>query len=221
MSEQRLEDQSGVVRWVGRILGLPAGLPTGWTEDASSPANVSSNGGGLSLGAGTLGADDGAGSLAAVGSAGVTAVGPGGLSTRLVPSEGVKSQPPAGVPAFSAFGAAGATVALDAGGLLASNVHDPAGAQDAATKAYTDAAAALKAPLASPVFTGDPHAPLAAFGDKSASIATTAFVAAILTDANGPPGAGFVSALYYDHTAVTGGLYAWDGAAYVKVSPVA
>ena len=42
------------------------------------------------------------------------------------------------------------------------------------------------APLASPVFTGDPQAPTPAPGDSDASIATTAFVAVAV--ANAPPG---------------------------------
>jgi hypothetical protein len=47
---------------------------------------------------------------------------------------------------------------------------------DAAVKVYVDNADALKAPLASPVFTGDPRAPTPAAGDNDTSIATTAFV---------------------------------------------
>ena len=41
-----------------------------------------------------------------------------------------------------------------------------------------DSAIALKAPIASPTFTGDPKAPTPAAGDNDTSIATTAFVAA-------------------------------------------
>jgi hypothetical protein len=40
--------------------------------------------------------------------------------------------------------------------------------------------------------------------------------AALVTDAAAPPVA-YVTPLVFDHTAVTGGLYAWDGAAYVQV----
>lgn len=48
-------DQAGHVRLVGQLETAEAvGLPTGWTEDASDPANVSSNDGGLDLGAGVL-----------------------------------------------------------------------------------------------------------------------------------------------------------------------
>jgi hypothetical protein len=46
--------------------------------------------------------------------------------------------------------------------------------QSAVTNLVSDLA--LKAPMASPTFTGDPLAPTAAFGDNDTSIATTAFV---------------------------------------------
>lgn len=51
---------------------------------------------------------------------------------------------------------------------------DPTTALQAATKQYVD----LKAPLASPIFTGDPQAPTPATADNDTSIATTAFVKA-------------------------------------------
>jgi hypothetical protein len=38
----------------------------------------------------------------------------------------------------------------------------------------------------------------------------------IITDAAAPPVA-YVTPLVFDHTAVTGGLYAWDGQQYVQV----
>ena len=38
----------------------------------------------------------------------------------------------------------------------------------------------------------------------------------IITDVAAPPVA-YVTPLVFDHTAVTGGLYAWSGAAYVQV----
>lgn len=48
-------DQAGHIRLVGQLQTTEAiGLPTGWTEDASDPANVSSNDGDLDLGAGEL-----------------------------------------------------------------------------------------------------------------------------------------------------------------------
>jgi hypothetical protein len=45
-----------------------------------------------------------------------------------------------------------------------------------ALKSYVDTQDALKAPLASPVFTGNPTAPTATVGDNDTSVATTAFV---------------------------------------------
>jgi hypothetical protein len=51
---------------------------------------------------------------------------------------------------------------------------DPTTALQAATKQYVD----TRAPLASPVFTGDPQAPTPATADNDTSIATTAFVKA-------------------------------------------
>lgn len=50
------------------------------------------------------------------------------------------------------------------------------GLTDVYTKGQVDTALALKAPLASPVFTGDPKAPTPAVTDNDTSIATTAFV---------------------------------------------
>jgi hypothetical protein len=35
----------------------------------------------------------------------------------------------------------------------------------------------------------------------------------------GAPPSGFVTPFVFDNTASTGGLYAWDGAAYVQVGP--
>lgn len=53
----------------------------------------------------------------------------------------------------------------------------------AVTPASLAPALALKAPLASPAFTGNPTAPTASPGDNDTSIATTAFVAAAITTA--------------------------------------
>lgn len=53
---------------------------------------------------------------------------------------------------------------------------DPSNPLDAATKQYVD----LRAPLASPTFTGDPKAPTPATADNDTSIATTAYVKANL-----------------------------------------
>lgn len=60
---------------------------------------------------------------------------------------------------------------------------DPSADADAATKGYVDLAVggidvSGYAPLASPVFTGDPKAPTPATGDDDTSVATTAFVKA-------------------------------------------
>lgn len=54
---------------------------------------------------------------------------------------------------------------------------------------YLDAQLALKAPLASPVFTGDPTAPTPALGDNDTSIATTAFVTSAISAAHPMNGA--------------------------------
>jgi microcystin-dependent protein len=58
----------------------------------------------------------------------------------------------------------------------------PAGSNDTsvATTAFVVGAIASKAPLADPIFTGDPKAPTPAKGDNDTSIATTAFVAGSL-----------------------------------------
>jgi hypothetical protein len=45
----------------------------------------------------------------------------------------------------------------------------------------TNAALALKANIASPIFTGDPQAPTPAIGDNDQSIATTAWVKSLIT----------------------------------------
>lgn len=39
----------------------------------------------------------------------------------------------------------------------------------------------------------------------------------LLSSGAGVPGASFTTPLYFDTTASTGGLYAWNGAAYTKV----
>lgn len=70
-----------------------------------------------------------------------------------------------------------------AGGVLAGSYPDPTFAQDMATQAELDTAVALRAPLASPVFTGSPAAPTPTPGDNDTSIATTAFVTAAVTAA--------------------------------------
>ena len=86
---------------------------------------------------------------------------------------------------------------LDANDFRVGKLLDPVLPQQAATKAYTDAAVAAlaaamaadlagKAPLASPALTGTPTAPTAPPGTDSTQIATTAFVLA-----NAPSSSGF------------------------------
>lgn len=58
---------------------------------------------------------------------------------------------------------------------------DPASALHAATKQYVD----LRAPLASPAFTGNPTAPTPTAGDNDTSLATTAFVTAAVATGGG------------------------------------
>jgi hypothetical protein len=75
--------------------------------------------------------------------------------------------------AFTAANAA--NYLLLAGGTMSGPIvlaADPAAPMQAVTKQYSD----LKAPLVSPVFTGDPKAPTPGVGDNDTSIATTAFV---------------------------------------------
>lgn len=50
-------DELGIARLEGFLVGDFGGLPTGWSEDASNPANVTSNGGALDLTGATLTAD--------------------------------------------------------------------------------------------------------------------------------------------------------------------
>lgn len=117
---------------------VPGGGFTGWTEDASDPANVSTNGGGLNLGTGLISdtaavytfgfsgllGDDftdfvqvGVGLLVVGSDAG--AENAETYSMRV--GHGVQSNPAAGQAAFKALALAGATVGLDAGGLIVEN----------------------------------------------------------------------------------------------------
>lgn len=77
---------------------------------------------------------------------------------------------------------AGAVMQRDSAGR--SQVATPSAATDIATKGYVDTADALKAPLASPSFTGTPVAPTATAGTNTTQLATTAFVAAAIAAAN-------------------------------------
>jgi hypothetical protein len=82
-------------------------------------------------------------------------------------------------------------------------------------KLLTDLGVGAKAPLLSPVFTGNPTAPTPTAGDNDTSIATTAFVAAALTAALGPLVAtALISKLTIAHFPVAGvhpSRPAWPG----------
>jgi hypothetical protein len=71
-----------------------------------------------------------------------------------------------------------------------------------ASVSYVDTQDALKAPLASPTFTGDPKAPTPTAGDNDTSIATTAFVGTAVTNAAVPAPA--VAAPLMDGVAAVG-----------------
>jgi hypothetical protein len=73
-----------------------------------------------------------------------------------------------------------------------------------ASTTYVDAADALKAPLASPVFTGNPSAPTPTAGDNDTSIATTAFVTAAVATIPAVPVAATVAPLIDATPAVIG-----------------
>lgn len=160
-TDATLTNTANVVVFEGTITGDDlSGLPTGWTEDASDPANVDG-------GAGSLTFEDGTVTTAFTGD-GLDSQDSGNSSRVLAQAgSGMFSAPPAGVPAFMADDAAGATVALDGGGLLLSHVV-PDG-----TIAYASTAAAAPTTFTTPI--------------------------------------------YYDSTAVSGGLYAWDGSAYIQI----
>lgn len=110
------KDEEGRDRLVGLLETTDAiGLPTGWTEDASDPANVDGGAGSLQFEDGTvttLFTGDGLDSQDS------------GTSARVLAQagSGVFSAPPAAVPAFNADDAGGATVALDGGGLAVTNI---------------------------------------------------------------------------------------------------
>jgi hypothetical protein len=89
-----------------------------------------------------------------------------------------------------------------AGAVLISDIVALQAAIDAAetdANNYTNTQVALRAPLASPVFTGDPRAPTPAAADNDTSIATTAWVRTFV-------GAGSSSQF------VTGMIMMWSGA---------
>lgn len=154
------KDEEGRDRLVGFLEGDFGGLPTGWTQDASDPANVATNGGTLTL-------DDGTNEMTLL---------PGDFEVTSDTTDefyeigigvGMKSTAPTGIPCFAAHDDASATVALDGGGLLLSNVVP----------------------------------------DETIIYASTAAAAPTT----------FITPIYYDSTAVSGGLYAWNGSAYIQI----
>jgi len=78
-------------------------------------------------------------------------------------------------------------------------------AADESTAAALATTVALKAPLASPVFTGNPTAPTPSPGDSDTSLATTAFVTGAITDA--APKYGLLSAMPANGATPNGSLY--------------
>jgi hypothetical protein len=83
-------------------------LPTGWTQDASDPANVNTHGGSLFA----------RGAFAQIGVETEDET----TGTHMGATTGIASVPDADNIAFRASGSAGATVALDAGGLTIINL---------------------------------------------------------------------------------------------------
>jgi len=98
-------------------------------------------------------------------------------------------------------------------------------AQSGVTNLVSDLA--LKAPLASPVFTGNPTAPTPTAGDNDTSIATTAFVTAALAAGASisvgitPPGSPSANQLWWNTDAAVGGgtMYIYYDSFWVPASP--
>lgn len=119
----KLVDGSGVVRFIGQILGLPPALPTGWTQDVADPANVDSHGGALELGGGGVNSNNGAiQTLLSPVSGGIFVTALSGAGVILTP-DGVTSIAEGSGPCFTADPAKGATAALSGGGLPLTQVH--------------------------------------------------------------------------------------------------
>lgn len=91
---------------------------TGWSEDASDPANVDTNDGSLELGGGVVGSQIGTVATRLQNSGVESADTATGSDVVMSSAFGMYSKPPPGNPAFLADGGAGATVAFDAAGLL-------------------------------------------------------------------------------------------------------
>lgn len=159
--------------WAVLSEGVPGagggGLPTGWTEDDSDPATVSTNGGEL------LG-DNGVASFGLTPTSFTISSDMGNTSISMDYIDGFLSAPQAGSAAYTADPEGGATVALDAGGLDIANAGDVDGATLGPTFAYVTVQAA--------------------------------------------PPTTYLTPLVQDTTAVSGGVYAWDGSAYQKISSV-
>ena len=82
-----------------------------------------------------------------------------------------------GVPAAPTAAGGTSTTQIATTAFVGSAVSTHAGATDPhGDRAYTDAGLALKAPIASPTFTGVPAAPTASSGTNTTQVATTAFV---------------------------------------------
>lgn len=79
----------------------------------------------------------------------------------------------------------------DLASALSSEISGKADADDVYTKDDVDDALALKAPLASPTFTGTPTAPKATKGDNTTQIATTSFVKEAVDDVKADLAAAF------------------------------
>ncbi len=121
------------------------GLPEGWTQDSEDPSNVYTNGEGAG-GTGTLTAGTEAGpEQFSVTSLGIGAIDEFGNQWLVVQTgTGLLLTPKldAGGPAITLDSSQGATIALDGGALPVVDIADPTNPQDAATKAYVDAAIA-------------------------------------------------------------------------------
>lgn len=161
--------------------GGGGGLPTGWTVDDPTTGDLSANGGGLFMEDGTI--DLANGEIDATDSTFTAAFAAQGVqfgdsdsgASGNYSQFGAISKPASGA-AFTADAGAGATVALDAGGLDISNAGDVDGATLGPTFDYVTVQAA--------------------------------------------PPTTYLTPLVQDTTAVSGGVYAWDGSAYQKISSV-
>lgn len=169
-------DETGPGLWQANGLAdtdwvlVGGGLPTGWTQDASDPANVDG-------GSGSLVFDPVDSPSCLITNYEVLLQDPATSEQYLIETgQGIKSTP-SGSAAFTAVDAnMGATAAMDAGTMPIVNLADGINPTDGATLEQV-------------------------------------FVTVV-----GSPPSTFVAPLVFDSTAVTGGLYIWDGSAYQKVS---